>query len=197
MDGAAMAAPATSAMSPRRTRRSRKRVHFREIPKPAYPVRAIWDAATAEEKERAHRTCTVMLEWWLGKITKAEAGATLELPEVRVWQLSQQALSGMLAGLLRQPRARGKVVLQPTDPSNDPRALRQRIQKLEQELKRSNDVIHVLRMLPSSPRRENGGTAPATKAKAPRPKGKGHGAPSSGAAADRSGAQGGGTAQTA
>ena len=92
----------------RRKRSGRKRSSFRVPPKPARPVRALWEQATQEEREKAHTTCMAILEYWLGKKSKEEVASGLSVTPLRVWQLSQQALSGMLAGLLKQPRTRGK-----------------------------------------------------------------------------------------
>src|SRR5574338_1704483 len=102
------------------TRRFRKR-RFRKVPRMPVPVKALWEKATEEERKRAHETCTLLLELWLGRATRAEAAARLKVPPLRVGQLSQQALAGMVAGCLRQPRARGKAA----DPGPDePTALR-------------------------------------------------------------------------
>ena len=73
----------------------------------AWPVRGLWENAPPEEKERAHETCMKILEYWLGKKSKGKVAKELEITPLRVWQLSQQALSGMMAGLLSQPRRRG------------------------------------------------------------------------------------------
>ena len=78
-----------------RSRRGRKRTLFRTTPPPAWPVRGLWESAPAQEKERAHETCMTILEYWLGKKSKAEVAAELEITPLRVWQLSQQALSGL------------------------------------------------------------------------------------------------------
>ena len=93
--------------SPRRKRRGRKSANFRVPKTMPISVRALWEQATEEEQKLAHQTCATILEYWLGRASKAEAMKRLELPALRVWQLSQQALSGMLAGLLKQPRTRG------------------------------------------------------------------------------------------
>src|SRR5262245_45860626 len=111
-----------------RTRRSRKR-RFRRVPRMPVPVRALWDRASEEERKRAHETCSQILELWLGKATKAEAAERLKVPPLRVWQLSQQALAGMVAGLLKQPRPR-----RGADPSaEETPALRRRLLQLERE----------------------------------------------------------------
>ena len=70
------------------------------------PLRALWEAASEEDRTKAHQRCTVMLEYWLGRISKAQAAEKLQIPQIRVHQLSQQALSGMGVALLKQPRTR-------------------------------------------------------------------------------------------
>ena len=132
----------------RRTGNTRKRTRFTRCPRPAIAVRGLWEQASAEEKHKAHRCCMAILEYWLGKATKAEIAARLEVAPLRVWQLSQQALSGMLAGLLRQPKRRAKVTLPPASPDEDPKLLRRRIVELETKLARTEDLVRVLKDLP-------------------------------------------------
>lgn len=74
----------------------------------------------------------------------------LELPPLRVWQLSQAAVSGMLAGLLKQPRGRGKsqTTMQSAG-EEDPRALKKRISELEAENRALKDLLEVLKNLPT------------------------------------------------
>lgn len=128
----------------KRVRRGKKRLRFTKLPRPVYPVRALWDAASEEEKRASHRLCVGILEWWLGKATRTEVAAKLSLPGLRLWQLSQQALAGMLAGLLRQPRVRGKVTLPPSEGALDVPALKRRTAELEKRLKQAEDVAFVL-----------------------------------------------------
>ncbi len=135
--------------SPRRKRRGRKRANFRVPKTMPISVRALWEQATEEEQKLAHQTCATILEYWLGRASKAEAMKRLELPALRVWQLSQQALSGMLAGLLKQPRTRGGKGMS-KDLVDDPRALKKKIAQLERELKLSQDLITLLRQLPGN-----------------------------------------------
>ena len=82
---------------PKRRRIYRKRTVFRSYPHPAIPVRGLWEQATDEEKHTARRQCMAILEYWLGKRSKQEIAGRLGVPSLRVWQMSQQALSGMLA----------------------------------------------------------------------------------------------------
>lgn len=131
---------------PKRTRRFKKRAHFKQVPRMPLPVRSLWKAASEEEKKRAHETSVVMLEHWLGRISRDEAASKLQLSPLRLWQLSQQALAGMVAGLLKQPRPR-----KPTaeDSGDEPTMLKRRVVQLEKELARSQDLLRLLRELPA------------------------------------------------
>jgi hypothetical protein len=146
-----------------RTRRFRKR-RFRKVPRMPVPVKALWEGATEEERKRAHETCAQILELWTGKATKAEAAERLKVAPLRVWQLSQQALAGMVAGLLKQPRARGKGA----DPgAEEPTVLRRRLLELEREAQAKDSLIALLKEMPAhraTPREEGAGG----KAHAPR-----------------------------
>lgn len=136
-------------------RRGRKRTRFGVPKKMPVPVRALWESASQEEQERAHRTCCAILENWLGRSSKQEVMERLHLPALRVWQLSQQALGGMLAGLLKQPRTRGGASM-PKDPESDPKQLRKKIEQLERELELAQDVIKLLRELPGNRNQRKG-----------------------------------------
>jgi hypothetical protein len=135
---------------PKRRRIYRKRTVFRGYPHPAIPVRGLWEQATDEEKQTAHRQCMAILEYWLGKRSKQEIAGRLGVPSLRVWQMSQQALSGMLAGLLRQPKKRAKVTLPPACPEEDPKRLTEKIRELEKKLAHTEDLVRVLKDLPWS-----------------------------------------------
>ncbi len=87
--------------------RRKKRTRFLVPHFKPRPVRALWESAADEERERAHKTSMVILEYWTARLSKQEAAEKLGLAPIRVWQLSQQAVVGMLAGLLTQPRDRG------------------------------------------------------------------------------------------
>jgi hypothetical protein len=142
------AALASGAEAPR-TRTYRKRRHFQKVPRPVYPMRALWESVTEEEREKAHRTCGTILEYWLGVASKTEVAKRLGVPPLRVWQMSQRAVTGMVCGLLRQPRTRRKAEMA-TDPESDPRALRRRIAALEREIQWKNGLIQILKDLPAN-----------------------------------------------
>jgi hypothetical protein len=146
---------------PKQTRVSRKRTRFKGCPRPAIAVRGLWEQASTEEKRKAHATCMAILEYWLGKATKGQVAERLEVPPLRVWQLSQQALSGMLAGLLRQPRTRKKVSVPPATPEEDPKLLKRRVVELERKLAHTEDLVRVLKDLPWAKQ----AAAPATSTK--------------------------------
>jgi hypothetical protein len=149
-------APDATAPRRRRARTGRKRTRFGIPPRQPASVRALWQSATTEEQKTAHELCMAILEVWLGKSSKAEVAARLEVPPLRIWQLSQMALSGMLAGLLRQPkmRKRGRPLPPASSPEEDPRLLKKRIVELERRLKTTEDLVRVLRDLPWAPKEQ-------------------------------------------
>lgn len=144
--------PETEAISPpmpmyaEPKRRDKKR-RFRKVPPMPVSVRALWESAGEEERALAHRRCAMILETWLGRTSRPAAAEALEITPVRLWQLSQRALAGMLAGLVTQPRTRGRVTM--GDPADDPKVLRKRIADLESELLVATDLITLLRELPT------------------------------------------------
>lgn len=75
---------------------------------PSIPVRGLWDQATESERVLAKQIAMTMLESWVGIKTKSEAAKILGLRPVRFWQMSNQAMAGMMAGCLTQPRVRKK-----------------------------------------------------------------------------------------
>ena len=120
---------------PASTRRGKKRA-FHRIPKMPIAVRALWESADEASQRTAHGLCTAILETWVGKASRAEVAQRLGMTRLRLWQLSQQAVAGMLAGLLKQPRTRrgtGAASLLP--PEEDPMQLKRRVAQLERELK--------------------------------------------------------------
>ncbi len=150
-----------------RTRRGKKRLVFQPPRNAPSSVRGLWETASPEERSRAHTTCVAILAMWLGRKSRHQVASELSLPPLRVWQLSQSALSGMLAGLLKQPRGRGQgATMEPSE--EDPRALKKRIAELAAENSSLRDLLEVLKNLPSA--RE----ALASKARA-KPEAKKHG----------------------
>lgn len=139
----------TTIEAPARTRRGKKRLVFQPPRQVPSSVRSLWEAAGPEERARAHTTCVAILSMWLGRKTRQQVATELELPPLRVWQLSQAALSGMLAGLLKQPRGRGKGLTMESS-EEDPRALKKRISELEAENRALKELLEVLKDLPSA-----------------------------------------------
>jgi hypothetical protein len=121
---------------------------FQVPAKVALPVRALWQAASEEQRVQAHRTAVAVLSTWLGKSSREAAARDLGLSPIRFWQLSQQAVSGLVAGCLRQPRFRGRA---PKGLGLEPEGvgvLRRRILELERELDGARRLIEVLKDLP-------------------------------------------------
>ena len=111
------------------------------------PVRALWASASEEERARAHRTATAVLRTWLGKTSREEAAQEVGVSRLRFWQLSQQAVAGLVAGLLRQPRYRGAGL--PGD-EESPGSLKRRLRSLERELEGARRLIGLLQELPAN-----------------------------------------------
>ncbi len=132
----------------RRPRRGLKRTSF-QVPKAmTRPVRALWQSASMEEQERAHRTAQVVLRTWLGKTKREDGARELGLSAVRLWQLSQQAVCGMVVGCLRQPRFRPRAG-ETTPAEESVGVLRKRIADLERELGAARRLNEVLREFPA------------------------------------------------
>jgi len=112
-------------------------------------VKALWAAATPEAQAKAHRAATAILRTWLGKATREEAAKELELTPLRFWQLSQQAVAGLVAGLLHQPRFRGSAVPGDAPAEESAGVLRRRITALERELDGARRLIGLLKELPT------------------------------------------------
>ena len=132
---------------PRRwTGRRRRKARFKMPKHVAVPVRGLWESAGEEERKKAHQAGVAILELWMGQASRKEVAARLEVPVLRVWQLSQQALSGLVAGLLKQPRSRGKV--EKPDWEQSPWKLRAKIAKLEREVDSLRSLVDLLRAFP-------------------------------------------------
>lgn len=144
--GAGSPAPAPGA---RRPRRGLKRTRFQVPGKMPLPLRALWNLASEEERARAHRTAAAILATWLGKTRREEAASELGLSAVRLWQLSQQAVCGLVVGCLRQPRFRGG---RPKEGGGlfgeGVGVLRKKIEDLERELDASRRLVDVMKDLP-------------------------------------------------
>lgn len=86
----------------------------------------------------------------MGRKSKEAVAGELGLTGLRVWQLSQAGLSGMLAGLLRQPRRRGRAAMRAVldDNTQDLAALRKENAELKRKLGVAERLIVLLREFP-------------------------------------------------
>ena len=117
------------------------------LPKqPPIAIRSLWEWATTAEKEQAHRTAAAMMEYWMGQSSKQEIALRLNIPQIRVWQLSQQAISGMVVGLLHPPKNKTKNAQ--VNPEEDPKKLHRRILELERHVSMQHRLIVILREMP-------------------------------------------------
>lgn len=134
-----------------RTRRGRGRRRVGRWVRPVYPMRAYYDAASEEKQRQAHTSAAIILEYWTGVKTKPEAAKALGVPPIRVWQMSQRAVAGMVAAMLKPPLGRVGPM-----PRLDPqvRELRSRIADLEKELSVSQSLVTLLRSMPGTAGRE-------------------------------------------
>ncbi len=123
---------------------------FKMPNKPAVAVKVLWESASPEDQEKAHQTAAVMLEYWTGRVRKEEAAQKLGIPPLRVWQLSQQALSGMAAALVKQPKSGKKRLREMLAPEENPKVLNKRIQGLERDLALTQELVKLLRELPGN-----------------------------------------------
>lgn len=142
----------------RRARRGLKRTRFQVPQRVPVPVRALWQAASEEERRKAHAVATTVLKTWLGKMSREEAAKELSMTGLRFWQLSQQAVAGLVAGCLRQPRFRGRVDLGGGE-EVPVASLKRRVATLEREVEAGRRLIDLLRELPG----HRGTSTPAEK----------------------------------
>lgn len=145
---APVAAPAKAAKPPQRRRR---RATVSKWARSVYPIKAICDASSEEEMAKARALATEVLGYWLGLQSKAELAAALGVPPIRVWQISQRAVAGMVAAMLKPPSGRRGAM-----PKLDPevKELRKRIAYLEQENETQRRLIRLLRTMPGNAHRE-------------------------------------------
>lgn len=138
-------------METKSERRGRKRpstwVHGLRHQYPAIPVRGLWDQASEEDRGRAQEKAAILLEYWLGQRTRIEAEVAMSVNPLRLWQLSNQAVAGMVAGLLTQPRSRKKVEMRMNN-DEDPKKLKARILELEKMVETQKQLIAILRSMP-------------------------------------------------
>src|ERR1035437_4578264 len=118
---------------------------------PPYPVRAIWEMASPEEKQKAHEMGVLLLEHWLGHLTRKELGEKIGQPPLRIWQMSQQALAGMVVGLMAQPKRPPKGTPLPAMPvQQDVKALEKELAEARRQMQMQSELIGILRDLPAN-----------------------------------------------
>jgi hypothetical protein len=135
--------------------------------RPVYPIRALYEAASEEEKRQAHALSATILEYWTGLATKQEVARRLSVPPIRVWQMSQRAATGLVCALLKPPSGRRGPPM-----STGPREkeLLARVAQLEKENALQRELIEVLRELPGNRDREAPAPPPAKEAEAKKPR---------------------------
>jgi hypothetical protein len=129
---------------------------------PPWPIRAIWELASTKERQDAYQLAVQILEHWLGRQTRKDLGDKLNLPPLRVWQLSQQALTGMVVALMAQPKRPPQGTPLPMAKLPDVeelKELRKEVRKLRDEKKVLEDLLVLLREMPGQ------GDTPAPKGK--------------------------------
>lgn len=132
-------------------RKRRRRRSADAFLRPVYPISAILSSATAEETQKARLLVNELLGYWLGHESKAALARRLSMPPIRVWQLSQRAMTGMVAAMLRPPQGR-RGAMPRIDPET--KALRKRVAELEAETSLQRRLIELLRTMPGNERRE-------------------------------------------
>jgi hypothetical protein len=133
---------------PKKRKMRVKNPKFKLPQKAPKPMKSLWDSASQEEKEKAHQAAAAILENWLGQTTREEIAKKLGIPPVRVWQMSQQALVGLVAALVKQPKAR-KEAKPSLPPEEDPVKLKKRIATLERDLAMMKELCGLLKEFPA------------------------------------------------
>lgn len=134
-----------------RTRRGRGRRRVGHWVRPVYPIRALYDAASEEQRRQAHLRSAIILEYWTGVKTKSEAALALSVPPIRVWQMSQRAATGLVCALLTPPSGRRGA---PMASSEEQKALHKELERLRKENQLQRELIAVLRELPGNRERD-------------------------------------------
>lgn len=115
---------------------------------PPIPVRGLWDAANEEERGQAKVLAVKIMETWLGMKSKIDVTRELNLRPIRFWQLSNQAMAGMLAGLLTQPRTRLKPKENGMTEREEINMLRKMVRELERKVMVQEKLIEILKTMP-------------------------------------------------
>lgn len=130
-----------------RQRRGRGRRRVGRWVRPVYPIRALYDASSEEERRQAHLLSAMILEYWTGVKTKQEAAKALGVPPIRVWQMSQRAATGLVCALLKPPSGRRGP---PMSANADEKALQKELERLRKENALQRELIEVLKELPGN-----------------------------------------------
>ena len=136
---------------PKRFKKPGKRKAGFRMDTPPWPIRAIWELASAKERQDAYQLAVQILEHWLGRQTRKDLGDKLNLPPLRVWQLSQQALTGMVVALMAQPKRPPQGTPLPTAKLPDGeelKELRKEVRRLREEKKALEDLLVLLKEMP-------------------------------------------------
>lgn len=140
----------TTPGEPRKGKWARRKNPKFKLPKTApKPMKALWDQASEEEKQKAHQAAVAILENWMGQATQLEIAQKLGTSPLRVWQMSRQALVGLVAALLKQPKARKGSAKSSLPPEEDPVKLKKRIASLERDLGMMKELVGLLREFPA------------------------------------------------
>lgn len=140
-----------------RERRGRGRRRVGRWVRPVYPIKALYDQASEEERRQAHALSATILEYWTGVATKQEVARRLAVPPIRVWQISQRAAAGLVCGLLRPPSGRRGP---PMQTSKGEAELKKENARLEKENALLRSLIAVLREMPANRDRKEEAPAP-------------------------------------
>ena len=141
---------APQATSKRPKKPGKRKAGFR-MDTPPWPVRAIWELATEQDRQEAYQMGVQILEHWLGRMSRKALAEKLNLPPLRVWQLSQQALSGMVVALMSQPKRppQGTPLPSPKRPElEELKDLRKEVNRLREEKKTLEDLLVLLKDMP-------------------------------------------------
>lgn len=157
---------------PRRKYKGRRKRSF-AMSTPPWPVRSLWESASEEERQQAHQMGALLLEHWLGRLSRKELGEKIGVPPLRVWQMSQQALAGMVVGLLKQPKKPPRGTPLPTTllPENNPKLLRAQLEEERRQKQVLEELVDILKDLPAN-REQPKPKGDSSEGKKGRPKGK-------------------------
>src|ERR1700733_5231268 len=130
-----------------RTYRGRPQSGNLKLKFPAIPVRGLWEKASEDQRQKARENAKVIMEYWMGRISRSQAITKVEMRPVRFWQLTQQAIAGMTAGLLTQPRFRkGEFVGK--NEQQEIKKLNAKIRELELTVATQQKLIEIFKSIP-------------------------------------------------